>query len=166
MPVDEWRKQMPFLKTTFEEGAQSLSSDGRWMAYVSDESGRYDVYVQPLSGPGGKRQISADGGAEVLWSPKGNELFYRSGAQREKMMAVDIQGQPTFSATRARLLFEGPYASNLPSGAFSANYAISRDGQRFLMLKPVEDQQTDLTQIHVVINWFEELKRRVPIDRR
>jgi hypothetical protein len=122
------------------------------------------VYVQPFPGPGGKQKISTDGGTEVVWSPKGNELFYRSGDRREKMMAVNVQLQPTFSAGRPRLLFEG-YATNLPSGAGGPNYSISTDGQRFLMLQPVEGQQAALTQINVVTNWFEELKRRVPIGQ-
>jgi len=168
LPLEGERKPRPFLQTPFNEITQRLSPDGRWVAYLSDESGRYEVYVQPFPGPGGKWQISTDGGGEVSWSPKGNELFYRTGDQREKMMAVDIHAQPSFSAGKARLLFEGPYTSNAANGAVGPNYSMSLDGQRFLMLKPgqqVQQQSTALTQINVVQNWFEELKRRVPTGK-
>jgi serine/threonine-protein kinase len=166
LPLQGERKPQPFLQTPFNERNARLSPDGRWLAYVSDESGRFEVYVRPFPGPGGKWQISTEGAAEVTWSAKGNELFYRTGSPREKMMVVDIQTQPSFSAGKPRQLFEGPYASNAVGGSLSADYAIASDGQRFLMLKPKEQQQqTALTQINVVQNWFEELKRRVPAGK-
>jgi Tol biopolymer transport system component/predicted Ser/Thr protein kinase len=73
------RKAQPFLRTPFTEGAPRFSPDGRWLAYVSDESGRFEIYVQPYPGPGGKWQISTEGGTEPMWNPNGRELFYRSG---------------------------------------------------------------------------------------
>ena len=76
------------------------------MAYLSDESGREEIYVQPYPGPGGKSQISTDGGTEPVWNPNGRELFYRNG---NKMMAVDIATQPVFAAGRPILLFTGDY---------------------------------------------------------
>jgi len=118
-----------------------------------------EVYVQPYPGPGGKRQISADGGDEPVWARNGRELFYRSG---DRMMAVDISTQPTFSAGNPQVLFEGQYPS---VDSLWANYDVSPDGQRFLMLKEKEQPQAALTQVHVVLNWFEELKRRVPVGR-
>ncbi len=168
------RKAQPFLKTPAEDGAPGFSPDGRWLAYSSDESGRREIYVQPYPGPGGKWQISTDGGQEPVWNPNGKELFYRSGS---KIMAVDVnqsrdsngaganQGNPatpapaTFSAGAPHMLFEGQYLltpSSLP------NYDVSPDGQRFLMLKPTE-QEAAPTQINVVLNWFEELKKKVPV---
>jgi Tol biopolymer transport system component len=162
LPLQGERKPHPFLQTPFNERNARFSPDGRWLAYVSDESGRYEVYVRAFAGPGGKWQISAEGAAEVAWSPKGNELFFRTGEQRERMMVVDIQTQPSFSAGKPRQLFEGPYASN-GAGTWTANYSIAPDGQRFLMLKPKEQQPSGaLSQINVVQNWFEELKRLVP----
>jgi serine/threonine protein kinase/Tol biopolymer transport system component len=149
------RKQDPFLETTFNKGAASFSSDGHWLAYTSDESGRYEIYVQPYPGPGGKWQISTEGGTEPVWSRKGRELFYRSG---DKMIAVEITTQPSFSAGKPKVLFAGHYQ---PSAILNANYDVSSDGQRFLMLKPGGQDQA-ATQINVVLNWFEELKRRVP----
>ena len=100
------RKAEPFLRTPFEEGGARFSPDGRWLAYVSIESGRPEVYVQPYPGPGGKWQVSIDGGTEPVWSRNGRELFYRSG---NRMMAVETTMQPSFSAGKPRMLFEGPY---------------------------------------------------------
>jgi serine/threonine protein kinase/Tol biopolymer transport system component len=153
------RKAQPFLRTPFNESVPRFSPDGRWLAYISDESGRYEIYVQPYPGPGGKWQISTEGGTEPAWNPNGRELFYRSG---DKMMAADIATQLGFAAGKPRMLFEGPY---LPTPSTIPNYDVSPDGQRFLMLKPVEQTGAAPTQINVVLNWFEELKRRVPAGK-
>jgi eukaryotic-like serine/threonine-protein kinase len=150
------RKAQPFLRTPFNEQAPQFSPDGRWLAYYSNESGRSEVYVQPYPGPGGKWQISTEGGKEPLWNRNGRELFYRSGI---KMMAVEITTQPSFSAGTPKALFEGQYQSLNQS---NPNYDVSPDGQRFLMLKPSEQAQAAPTQINVVLNWFEELKQKVP----
>jgi eukaryotic-like serine/threonine-protein kinase len=154
------RKAQPFLRTKFNEAAPRFSPDGRWLAYISDESGRNEVYVQPYPGPGGKWQISTEGGTEPVWNPSGRELFYRSG---DKMMAVEIATQPGFAAGTPRMLFEGRYD---PPPFPIANYDVSRDGQRFLMLKPTEQAQAAPTQINVVLNWFEELKQKVPAGKK
>jgi serine/threonine-protein kinase len=140
------------------DGAPQLSPDGRWLAYASDESGRREIYVQPYPGPGGKWQISTDGGNEPQWSRSGRELFYRSG---NKMMAVDIATQSGFAAGKPRQLFEGDYRVT-STGWARPNYDVSPDGQRFLMLKAVEREQAPVTQINVVLNWSEELKRLAP----
>jgi serine/threonine-protein kinase len=172
------RKAQPFLRTPYEETAPRFSSDGKWLAYSSDESGRREIYVQPYPGPGGKWQISTDGGQEPVWNPKGGELFYRSGS---KIMAVDVNPSrpsgpdgpsgprgdregavPTgFAAGKPRMLFEG--TAYLATTASFPYYDVSPDGQRFLMLKPVEAETAAPTQINVVLNWFEELKRKVPV---
>jgi eukaryotic-like serine/threonine-protein kinase len=152
-------KAQPFLQTQFDESVPRFSPDGRWLAYMSDESGRYEIYVQPYPGPGGKWLISTEGGTEPVWNPNGRELFYRSG---DKMMAVEIATQPGFTAGKARALFEGPY---VPTPLTAPNYDVSPDGQRFLMLKPSPSTEVAPTQINVVLNWFEELKRRVPVKQ-
>ena len=126
------------------------------MAYASDESGRNEIYVQPYPGPGGKWQISTEGGTEPTWNRNGRELFYRSG---DKMMDVDISTQPSFAAGNAKVLFQGHYQ---PTPGTLPNYDVSPDGQRFLMIKPSEQGQVAPTQINVVLNWFEELKQKVP----
>jgi len=154
------RKAQPFLRTPFNEAAPRFSPDGRWLAYASDESGRYEIYVQLYPGPGGKWQISTDGGTEPVWNRNGRELFYRSG---DKMMAVDIATQPSFAAGKPRMLFAGQY---LPTPTTFPNYDVSPDGQRFLMLKPTEQARAAPTQINVVLNWFEELKQKVPVGTK
>jgi serine/threonine protein kinase len=152
-------KAEPFIKTPFNEGAPQFSPDGRWLAYASDESGRWEVYVQPYPGPGGTLQISTDGGREPLWNHNGKELFYRNG---DKMMVVGVSTQPTFSAGKAELLFEGHYQT---TNASLPQYDVSPDGQRFLMVKDAGTEQST-TQINIVQNWFEELKLRVPAGKK
>jgi serine/threonine protein kinase len=150
------RKAQPFIRTPFNESCPQFSPDGHWMAYVSNESAHNEIYVQSYPGPGGKWQISTEGGTEPVWNRNGRELFYRNG---NKMMAVDVATQPTFAGGKPRVLFEGPY---VPTPATFPNYDVSPDGQRFLMLKPSEQDQAAQTQINVVLNWFEELKQKVP----
>jgi len=152
------RKAELFLRTSSYETVPVFSPDGRWLAYVSDETGRFEIYVRPYPGPGGKWQASTDGGAEPVWNPNGRELFYRNGPE---MMAVDVASQPGFSAGKPRVLFTGPYLSIT---ATTPSYDVSPDGQRFLMMKPNE-QQPSSNQINIVQNWFEELKRRVPTGK-
>ena len=154
------RKAQPFLRTRFNESAPRFSPDGHWLAYVSNESGRNEIYVQPYPGPGGKWQISTDGGGEPQWNSNGRELFYRTG---DKMMAVEIATRPSFSAGKPRMLFEGKYQ---PAPFTDPNYDVAFDGQHFLMLRPSESTETAHTQINVVPNWFEELKRRVPTGNK
>jgi len=158
LPVEGERKPYPFLQTPSNESAPRFSQDGRWLAYVSDETGRFEVYVQSFPGPGGKWQISTEGGSEPVWNPNGRELFYRNG---DKVMAVDIMTETVFTVGKPKVLFEGRYEKSTVS---RANYDITPDGQRFLMVKPGEQEQPP-TQINVVLNWFEELKRRVPTGR-
>ncbi len=93
---------------------------------------------------------------EPLWNRNGRELFYRNGT---KMMAVEIATKPGFSAGTPKMLFEGTYA--MPANS-TPDYDVSPDGQRFLMLKPAEQEQGAPTQINIVLNWFEELKQKVP----
>jgi serine/threonine protein kinase len=150
------RKPHLFVEGSSYETAPCFSPDGRWIAYSSNDSGRYEIYVRPYPGPGGKWQISNEGGTEPVWNPKGHELFYRNG---KKMMAVDFTAQPTFSPGKPRMLFEGPY---VPTPRSFADYDVSPDGQRFLMLKAAEQTPG---QINVVLNWTEELKRRAPAGK-
>jgi eukaryotic-like serine/threonine-protein kinase len=149
----------PFIRSPSNGTAPRFSPDGHFIAYASDESGRFEIYVRPYPGPGGKWQISTEGGTEPVWNPKGRELFYRSGT---KMVAVEVTTQGTFSADRPKLLFEAPY---VPSPRSFQDYDVSPDGQRFLMLKTNEQTQAP-DQINVVLNWFEELKQKVPTGKK
>jgi serine/threonine-protein kinase len=144
------------LQTPFNEHSGMLSPDDRWLAYVSNESGREEIYVTPFPGPGGKWQVSAEGGTEPLWSRDGRELFYRSG---EKMMAVSISSGQELTPGKPTLLFEGRYQTGLVGGDTGSNYDVAADG-RFVMIRAEEGSGP--TQINVVLNWFEELKRLVP----
>ena len=153
-PSPSSRKAQPFLRTRAEESGPRFSPDGHWLAYTSDETGRREVYVQPYPGPGGKWLISTEGGREAVWNRNGRELFYRNG---DKMMAVDITTRPAFSAGKPRLLFEGRY---VPAAPTAPQYDVTSDGQRFLMLKPIE-QETSAPQISVVVNWIADLERRM-----
>ena len=147
-------KRVTFMLTN--ESAAQFSPDGHWLAYASDESGREEIYVRPYPGPGGKWQLSTDGGIEARWSRSGRELFYRRG---NAMMAVDVTTQSRFTAGTPPRLFEGPY---VPTARGLPNYDVSHDGQRFLMVKASGEAPVAATQINVVLNWSEELKRKVP----
>jgi serine/threonine-protein kinase len=149
------RKTELLLRTPFHDGGRAFSPDGRWLAYYSDESGRGEVFVRGYRPPGGKWPISSDGGAEPVWSRDGREIFYRSG---NKLMAVDVMTGSTFLAGKPKPLFEGPYVTALP-----ANFDVSPDGQRFVMVIPVQKESRS-ARFDVVLNWFEELKRLVPIN--
>jgi serine/threonine-protein kinase len=162
MPLNGERKAIPYLQTPAGETTGRISPDGRWVAYLSNESGQNEIYVRPFpDANGGKWQISIGGGAEIVWGPSSKELFYRTGPNREKMMVVDIQTQPNFAPGRPRELFDVPYYSRVSNGA---DYGVSPDGQRFLMIKnPERGAASPL--INVVLNWFEELKQKVPTGR-
>jgi Tol biopolymer transport system component len=127
------RSARPFLTSQVNQGTPQISPDGRWLAYVSSESGPSNqVFVQPYPGPGEKVQVSTYGGWEPLWNPNGRELFFRSGHNECDLNAVDLVTQPTFTVGAPRLLFEGTYLS-APEPV--PNYDVSRDGRRFLMVK-------------------------------
>jgi serine/threonine-protein kinase len=139
----------PLLRTPFSESAPMISRDGRWLAYQSNESGRYEVYVQRWPDGGARHQLSSGEGVYPRWSPKGDELFYRSGAAREGMVAVSIKPGPEFRADPPRVLFN--------SRGYDSIFAPSPDGSRFLMIPVLGDQV--VTQINLVINWLGDLHR-------
>jgi serine/threonine-protein kinase len=158
--LDVERKAQPYLQSRFTNEAPLFSPNGRWLAYVSNDTGRNEIYVQPYPGPGEKVPISTEGGDEPVWAPSGRELFYRS-SDGNRMMAVAVQTDPTFRVDTPRVLFEGSFIRGL---AGHAGYDISPDAQRFLMIKEV-GQTASNPQIVMVQNWFEELKRRVPTGK-
>jgi Tol biopolymer transport system component len=151
MQIDDSGTIKPFVKTQFSELQGVFSPDGRWVAYASNESGRWQVYIQPYPGPGARRQISVDFGQLPLWSPKGDELFFQGAAA---VMAVRIlNGSPDGTP---HPLF--PHSGVAAGGkGVMWNASITRDGQRFLMVDSA-DPSSAPTQISVIFNWFEELK--------
>ncbi len=163
--LEEDREEVMLIQTSFDEHTGKLSPNDRLLAYVSNESGRDEVYVRPFPGPGGRWQVSAEGGTEPMWSRDGSELFYRNG---DMMMAVEVALEPEFTAARPSLLFTGRYESGVGLdsrdgvGNPSSNYDVSPDGQRFVMIEMAEG---DLPiQAILALNWFEELKRLAPVD--
>jgi serine/threonine protein kinase/Tol biopolymer transport system component len=147
-------------------GGADVSPDGRWIAYHSDESGRFQVYVQGYPAGAPRYQISSDGGISPIWRTDSQELFYvrqnlasaRSGPEEASIMAVSIAMQPVFTFGVATELFRGRYEMNRPARA----YDVSADGRQFLLIQSRERAPELITQMNVVQNWFEELKRRVP----
>jgi Tol biopolymer transport system component/tRNA A-37 threonylcarbamoyl transferase component Bud32 len=133
----------PFKRTPAAERQGALSPDGHWIAYASNESGRSEIYVEPVPGPGGRRQISPDGGAEPRWVRNGKEIVYRSGT---KLMSVPVQLQPTFAAGRPVELFDRKYDGGLGVAA----YDITRDGQTFVFTRSEHEAPRE---IRVVMGW-------------
>jgi len=148
VPLEKGSSARPLLQGPFHHIGGWLSPDGRWLAYSSNESGSREIYVTAFPGPGGKWQISTDGGTSARWSPDGREIFY---AKDKKVMRVAITTSPDFSASRPELLFEGDYE----------DWDVSRDGKSFLMLKD-ETAESAPKHLNLVLNWFEELKARAP----
>ena len=151
-PDGEEHTSRPLFHSPASEGQPDLSPDGRWIAYRSDESGRDEVYVQRFPELGGRIKISTDGGTSPRWSADGAELYYRNGSA---MMAVTVgNADASLDVGLPGLLFDGPYLND--SGR---NYEIAPDGH-FLMVRLADD--ANLTQVHVVVNWFAELQAVLP----
>ena len=145
---------VPLVATRFTEVAPAPSPDGRWLAYTSNESGRYEIYVVPFPNTGAaKWAVSTRGGTEPQWSRSGKELFYRDGSRN--LVAVAIRTTPTFSLGGSTALFS---AAGFASDEFGAEYAVAPDDQRFLMIRSRAASGSD--ELIVVENWFEELKAK------
>jgi serine/threonine-protein kinase len=154
MPLREDAEPRPLFASAAGEMMPTFSPDGRWIAYVSPQSARYEVYVRSATGEGSIWPISNDGGVEPVWSHSGRELFYRAD---DKMMVVDVTQSDTPAFGKPRVLFEGSYIFATSEGQ---EFDVSRDGRRFLMLKP--QRVPVATPLNVIVNWFDDLKRRVP----
>lgn len=141
----------PFLSTPFSESMPVISPDGRWLAYISNESGRFEVYIQPFPAGGPRGQISTDGGVYPRWSRTGRELFFRSGPTRADMMAAAVTGTANLQIDPPRRLFD--------ASEYDAFFAVSADDQRFLVMPRLEANAVT-TQINVVVDWLAELRRR------
>jgi serine/threonine protein kinase/Tol biopolymer transport system component len=156
------RAKKLLLHEKYAEVEPQISPDGRYMAYTSDESGKYEVYVRPFPEVnGGQWQISTGGGDWPVWSRDSRELFYRGG---DAFMAVSVKTEPTFSPETPKTMFRGTYAEYTLRSFFS-NWDVSPDGKRFIMIKeaaPSASAGGGPRKINIILNWFEELKQRVP----
>ena len=153
----------PVLQTPFNDAEPVLSPDGDFMAYLSNESGRYEVYVRPFPDTSSARwAISADGGTEPRWSSDGDTLFYRIDNQ---ILAVPIESQNGFEPGKAEVVFEGRLPRVARSGSGRRRYDVGRNGERFLVSE-LEDGSENVRQSELIVveNWLEELKRLVPIE--
>jgi eukaryotic-like serine/threonine-protein kinase len=146
-------KSSNYLESKFDQEDPRFSPDGHWVAYSSNESGALQVLVSPFPGAGGKSQVSLDGGYNPHWNGNGRELFFHNG---NKMMEADVQTSPTFRAGTPKMLFE-----TTNGGLFD----VSPDGRRFLMVKQAAAPTAQQPEMHVVLNWFEELRRRAPLPK-
>ncbi len=160
-------ERQPLLQQPYLELQPKISPDGRWIAYASTESGRHEIYVRSFPDVNkGRWQVSTSGGDSPLWSPDGRELFFRS---NDAAMAVSVTTEPSFNIVGTpKMLFRGTYVSALP-GPDGTPWDIHPDGKRFLMMKPpvstgaAPAAAAGPQKINIVLNWFEELKQRVPV---
>jgi WD40 repeat protein len=153
LALEGGRESQLLVGTEFGDNFPAFSPDGRWIAYMSKREGESRVYVGSYPTMDRPIPISYGPGEQPVWSPSGDEIFYRS---RGKWVAASISTEPEFTVEDHQVLFEGPYLN-----VSGWSYDISPDGQRFLALKPQYDD-SQIRELHVVTNWFEELKHRVP----
>lgn len=149
----------PFVNTPFLKVLPAFSPDGRWIAYASNESGTWEVYVRPFPGPGGRSQISTGGGAYPIWSKNGKELFYR--AVDDKIMVVNYTTSgDTFRAEKPNVWSTGVFADRTSAW----NFSLNPDGKRFAVLKVggAETAQTTVNKVSFIFNFSDEVKRKVP----
>jgi Tol biopolymer transport system component len=148
------KRPVPLVATMASELSPVISPNGRWLAYVSNESGENEVYVVPFPNASvAKWAVSAHGGREPRWSHSGNELFYEDA--EGNLVSVAVKTSPTFSIGRSRALFP---AAEFFSFELHRQYAVAADDRRFLMIRPAGAIAPD--KVIVVDNWFEELKTK------
>ena len=145
------RTPRPVVATEFDELAPRLSPDGKWIAYVSNESGRYDVYVRPFPNPGGRVVVSSGGGEEPLWSRDGRQIFYRSPS------AIIIAATVSLSANPEVVARDTIMADDFLANPFHPMYDVTPDGKRLLLLEGDANQR----QLTVILNWTRSLEARL-----
>ena len=154
MPLDGNRKPEPLMATDADERDARFSPNGQWLAYVSDETGRDEVFIRPVGTHGGRKQLSSEGGTRPTWGPNGRELFFANG---DHLSAVTLDGQGN-PVGRGRVLFSALRFEDLLFPSENPLYDVMPDGQHFVLLL---QQSSSLTHYNVVLNWFEELKARM-----
>jgi eukaryotic-like serine/threonine-protein kinase len=160
LPLNGDRKPLPFLQSPFSEAHPQVSSDGKWIAYRSAETGRSEIYIRPAQGEG-RWQVSTDGGFYPRWRRDGKELFYMSSASTGKMMAADIRViGSSLQVTAHRVLFDSDYVGYAHGGEPYHPYAASADGQRFLIPTSNVTADPSSTSLAVVVNWTAALNKK------
>jgi Tol biopolymer transport system component len=155
-----WRpgEPKPFVNSAFIEVEPAFSPDGRWIAYVSNESGNYEVYVRPFPGPGGKWQVSTGGGFFPKWSRNGKELFYRTTDSKIMVVTYTASGD-SFRAGKPELWSPGQFADR----GLNYNFDLHPDGKRFAVLKtPGTEQTAAVNKVNFIFNFFDELRSKFP----
>jgi eukaryotic-like serine/threonine-protein kinase len=155
----ETRQFRPLIQTRFNEHFGRFSPDGKWFAYGSDESGRDEIYVQPFPSLNARVQVSTEGGGQPIWSHDGRELFYRA---VKTVMAATVTSQAPLTFAPPRVLFADRF--EMPQAGSHVSYDVAKDG-RFLMIAAPEGRAGSQSEIHVVLNWFEELRRLAPAGK-
>lgn len=155
LPLRGDRKPLAFSHSQSSEKEGQFSPDGRWVAYSSNESARWEVYVAPFPGPGGKYQISTEGGQQPRWSRDGKELFFLS--PDKKLMAVSVKAGATFEFREPVALFQ-TRAREALSSEEAFTYDVSPDGQRFLI--NVNPEGSNPPPVNIVLNWTSEIQRK------
>ena len=148
VPLDSTRVLRSLLHGPANVSGATLSPDGRWMAYVSHESGRPEVYVRPYPAMGARYQVSLEGGLDPVWSPQGDEIFYRDASA---MLSAAVRTKPGFEVLRRTRLFADPA---YPLGPFEPQYDVAPDGGRLLMVRLLGTT----TGLVITLNWFENLR--------
>jgi serine/threonine-protein kinase len=151
----------PLVATRFDERGGVVSPDGRWLAYESDRSGAYEIWVQPFPALDGAWQASTAGGAQPLWAPNSSELFYRAPDGALMAVAWEVRDSAWIPRATTRVV-QGKYSRG-GVGTTVRQYDVTRDGQRFLVMKDEPHDTDDAPLINVVQNWTQELKRVVPV---
>jgi serine/threonine protein kinase len=152
MRLDGDRRPQPLLATDADESDAKISPDGRWLAYISDETGREELFMRPMGSRGGRRQLSSDGATAPIWAPSGRELFYVKGDQLAAL-TLDAQGNPV---GREQVPFRAPTFEDLQFEPENPDYDVMPDGQHFVLL--LSPRLSSPKHYDVVLNWFEELK--------
>ncbi len=154
MPLEGNRTPEPLMATDADERDARFSPNGQWLAYVSDETGRDEVFIRPVGTRGGRKQLSSEGGTGPAWAPNGRELFFANG---DHLSAVTLDGQGN-PVRRDRVLFSAPRFEDLQFDSENPLYGVMPDGEHFVLLL---EQSSSLTHYNIVLNWFEELKARM-----
>jgi serine/threonine-protein kinase len=154
LPLTGAQQPIPIVVTISDEKEPRPSPDSKWLAYVSNETGREEVYVRALAATGGRVSVSTEGGGEPLWSPDGRRLYYRSGTS---LFAATIVTAPALAVGARQLMFTAPFATDV----YHPDYDVTPDGRGFVMIRPVEENR----QLIVVLNWTDELRERAGRNR-